>query len=100
MNCASTDCEDACRRSLGRAFLWRYFQAEKLMLIKTSEAQDSEIAEWYRSIVRAHTDEDCMPPGFTLQVRMGEPSFLGYDAIAVCGTATLELGEVDVSFPA
>ena len=68
------------------------------MLIKTSDAQDAEISRWYRAIVRAHAEESCMPPGFTLQIRMGEPAFLGYDAIAVCGSATLELGEVDVSF--
>lgn len=67
------------------------------MLIRTSAAQDSILHDWYRKIVQAHHDEGCDLPGFTLEIDLGLPAHYGTDIVAICGSARLELGQVDVS---
>lgn len=66
------------------------------MIIYTTTAQDSTLQDWYRQILRAHHDDGCEPPGFTLEIELGLPSHYGISATAVCGSQRLELGDVEV----
>lgn len=68
------------------------------MIIYTTAEQDKMIGEWYRPHVKAHHEEGCEPPGYTLQINLGIPDFYGYSGTVVCGADRLEIGDVRVDF--
>lgn len=67
------------------------------MIIKTTAEQDEMILRWYKAIVRAHYEEECEPPGYTLEIELGLPSHFEIEGQAVCGPRHLRLGVVEVT---
>lgn len=65
------------------------------MIIQLTLKQQEDLLAWYRPIAAAHFEEECEPPGYKIEILVGGP--LGSEALAVCGSARLDLGEVEVT---
>lgn len=66
------------------------------MIIYTTPEQDALLSNWYRAHVRAHAEAECEPPGYILEVPLGNLAHYECPAIAVCGLSRLDIGEVRV----
>jgi hypothetical protein len=64
------------------------------MLITLSSEQQAQLLEWVGRITEDHVNADAMPPGYTLYIEVGAP--FSPDAWAMCGSARLDLGNVDI----
>lgn len=63
------------------------------MRIELTDEQRRRLLEWAGDITRAHVDADVEPPGYDLVVSIGSIESI---ARAVCGSQSLDLGEVHV----
>ena len=64
------------------------------MLIRIPLEQERRLLDWAGTLARAELDADLEPSGYTLQISFAPG--LGWSAEAVSGTATLDLGDVEV----
>ena len=64
------------------------------MVITLSAEQQAQLFAWIQPITEAHVNADCEPPDYSIEIRMGGP--YGSDAMAVCGSSRLDLGDVSV----
>lgn len=64
------------------------------MIITLSIEQQSKLFAWLQPITEAHVNASCEPPGYSFEIRMGGP--WGSDAMAICGSQRLDLGDVSV----
>lgn len=65
------------------------------MVITLSLEQQDQLFAWIRPITEDHVNDGCEPPGYSLEIRLAGP--WGSDAMAVCGSQRLELGDVSVT---
>lgn len=65
------------------------------MVITLSAEQQDQLFAWIRPVNEAHVNEGCEIPGYTLEIRVAGP--WGSDAMAVCGSQRLDLGDVTVT---
>ena len=65
------------------------------MQITLSAQQVQDLREFVAKIYTAHMEAECEPPGYSITIGFAGP--LGSDAVAKCGTQTLDLGEVHVT---
>lgn len=66
------------------------------MIITLSAEQQDQLFAWLRPITEGHVNDDCMPPGYSLEIRVGG-GIWGNDAMAICGSEKLDLGDVLVT---
>lgn len=64
------------------------------MVITLSAEQQDLLFAWICPITEAHVNDGCEPPGYSLEIRVAGP--WGCDAMAVCGSQRLDLGDVSV----
>jgi hypothetical protein len=64
------------------------------MLIRFSREQELRLLEWAAAIGQAHVSAECEPPGYNLIVAV--TGAFGASARAECGSASIDLGEVNV----
>ncbi|PJC18124.1 MAG: hypothetical protein CO065_09095 [Comamonadaceae bacterium CG_4_9_14_0_8_um_filter_57_21] len=64
------------------------------MVITLTSEQQAQLFEWVGRITEAHVNAEAMPPGYTLHIEVGAP--FSPDAWVMCGSARLELGDVDI----
>lgn len=67
-----------------------------MMIITLSAEQQDQLFAWLRPINAAHANDGCEPPGYLLEIRVAG-GIWGSDAMAVCGSQRLDLGDVSVA---
>lgn len=65
------------------------------MVITLSAEQQAQLFAWLQPITEAHVNDDCEPPGYSLEIRVA--GAWGCDAMASCGSQRLDLGDVSVA---
>lgn len=65
------------------------------MVIALSAEQQNQLFIWLQPITQAHVNDECEPPGYSIEIRVAGP--WGCDAVASCGSQRLELGGVSVT---
>lgn len=66
------------------------------MVITLSAEQQAQLFAWLRPITEAHVNDGCEPPGYSLEIRVAG-GIWGSDAMAICGSQRLDLGDVKVT---
>jgi hypothetical protein len=65
------------------------------MQITLSAEQVRTLREFIGRINTEHMEAECQPPGYSIVIGFAGP--LGCDAVAKCGSQSVDLGEVQVS---
>ena len=65
------------------------------MVITLSTKQQEQLFAWLSPITQAHVNDGCEPPEYSLEIRLAGP--WGCDAMAICGSQKLDLGDVSVT---
>lgn len=66
------------------------------MVITLTVEQQNQLFVWLRPITETHINNGCEPPGYTLEIRIAG-GIWGSDAMAICGSQRLDLGDVTVT---
>jgi len=64
------------------------------MVITLTIQQQAQLFAWLRPITKAHINDGCEPPGYSLEIRVAGP--WGCDAMAICGSQRMDLGDVSL----
>ncbi|MFO1517574.1 MAG: hypothetical protein U1F22_11690 [Lysobacterales bacterium] len=67
--------------------------ANAQLQIVLSPQQTTFLLDWAAKIAQQHSEADCEPPGYTLEINVGARPYRSV-AHAKCGSLALDLGEV------